>query len=91
MPIVEGTLDANGPSQSTSNTGPYTVTLKGNFGGGTAQLEYKDQSGQWVAYATNAYTFTSEQEIRMNETATKIIRINLTGATSPALFYSFGV
>jgi len=91
MPVVEGTLTADGATQSISNTGSYTVTLSGNFGGGTAQLEYKNQAGTFIPYATSDYTFTTSVEVRINERATKVIRVSLTGATSPSLFYSFGI
>lgn len=92
MPLREGTITADGVSEVVLASGSYTLHLEGTFGGGTVQIQFQDKSGVWHDYNTTDYSFTAPiVDIRMNEVQPTPVRLNVTGATSPSIFYRFGV
>lgn len=92
MALREGTLTANGVSEVVPASGSYTLHLSGTFGGGTVQVQFQDKSGVWHNYNSTDYSFTSATvDMRINEVQPTPVRLNLTGATSPSIFYRFGV
>jgi len=86
-----GTLTANGSSsihvvatnQEVLN-GAF-LHLDGTFGGGTVQVEFYGADDTWHDLAEGSFTSTaSEQLIIANGIK---IRLTLSGATSPSLYY----
>lgn len=79
------TLTADGSSDWTPAKGPFHLHLSGNFGGGTAQLEFKDTLGNTRSIANGSLTTASDK--RVSTGFNTEVRITLSGSTSPALIY----
>jgi len=79
------TLSANGQSAWTRWQGPISISLKGNFGGGSAQLQVRvpDDIAENVANA--AFTVAADHLLDYPEQAVNEVRVDLSGATGPSL------
>lgn len=89
--VKEGTLTANGATEEVKTKGGYTMHISGNFGGGSFQMQFQASNGTWVDYKPDEYAFTSADDIRFLEVQNTVVRGVLSGATSPNLFWRFGV
>ena len=79
------TLTDNGETSWIPAKGPCHIHLSGNFGGGTAVIQFKDTSG--VARSLANGSFTSAVDKLVSTGFNTDLRISLSGATGPALVY----
>ena len=79
------TLSADGQTTDRQYVGPVRVSLSGDFGGGTAKVEVKDPSDNWIDVAGTSKTSAADFVIDFAEDALNDLRVDLSGATSPAL------
>lgn len=85
--MIETTLTANGSTSTVSwpslSRGTFFVT--GTFGGGTCVLQAsRDQGTTWVNVPNASLTANGYANFQIN--APVILRVTLSGATSPSLF-----
>ena len=79
------TLSADGQTAWVVVVGPARVSITGTFGGGTAQIETKDPGGNAVDMADGSFTEAADKRIDFPPNSRNEIRVDLSGATSPAL------
>ena len=77
------TLSANGSTEWVPVKGPTHLHLSGNFGGGTATLEFKDSSDTARAIANGAFSTATDKLVSLGFNTE--VRVTLSGATSPSL------
>ena len=82
---VRQTLSGNGQTVPRGTIGPVRVSLTGTFGTGSAQLEATDPEGNWVAVDGGVFTAVTDTIFDFPDHVQNQLRINLTGATGPAL------
>ena len=88
LPIQESTLSADGSTNWASVKGPIWVSLSGTFGGGTAVIQRKNNSGAAVAIVGESHTVIADRVIDFPEKSVNEVRVTLSGSTSPALVCS---
>lgn len=79
------TLSANGATAWTKWLGPISFSLKGTFGGGSAQIQVKDPDDTIQNVADGAFTAAADHLLDYPPQAQNEVRIDLSGATGPAL------
>lgn len=93
MNIFSGTFAGNGNSASQqldTNRGQLVATLQvtGTFGSGTVTLQVSFDNGvTWSNHTGMSFTAAGANTISL--AAGALIRISLTGATSPAITFNF--
>ena len=81
------TEDGTTPDQKV-NAGPIHIAVAGSFGGGTVAVEYKNNNTYYPLLNEGAaIQFTTAANVRVNVTAGDVIRLSMTGSTSPAVDY----
>lgn len=90
--MIETTLIANGSTSSAAynSLGRATFWASGTFGGGTVTLECsRDNGTTWISCdrgGTTITTFTSNSVGNFQLNGQYLIRVTLSGATSPNIF-----
>lgn len=79
------TLSANGSGDWTPVKGPFYLHLSGNFGTGTAQLEFQDDEGVTRQITGGDFTAAVDKIVDMGHNVN--VRVTLSGATTPALIW----
>lgn len=78
------TLSADGNSAAVTANHKVHVHLSGDFGGGTAKVQFQDEGGTWRDFAGASYTAAADALIELGK-SNYSIRINLASSTTPAL------
>lgn len=88
---VSGTFEANGNSMGHSVDANIDVMsgffmhADGTFGGGTVKAQFKAHDGTWRDLANTAVTANASKRVLVPNGSE--VRLNLSGATSPNLYY----
>jgi hypothetical protein len=88
LPTKEQTLTEDGSTDWVKIKGECWVSLSGTFGGGTATIERKNQSGTAVAIAGESHTVAADRLIDFPDRSTNEVRVTIASSTSPALVCS---
>lgn len=85
------TFDADGNSDAVQwNGGPGSMLAQGTFGGGTLTLKYSlDDGSTWTSFGSET-TITSAGGGRFFPPGGCLVRVELSGSTSPDLDVNFG-
>lgn len=78
------TLAADGNSSQVRCNHKVHVHLSGDFGGGTAKVQYMGENGTWYDIAGASYTAAADELIELGK-SNYDIRVNLASSTAPAL------
>jgi len=79
------TLSANGQTAWTRWRGPISISLKGNFGGGSAQIQVRDPNEVAENVTNAAFTAAADHLLDYPEQAINEVRVDLAAATGPSL------
>lgn len=82
---MHGTLSANGSTAAVTVDSKTHVHADGAFGSGTLNLEYLSGDSTWRAIAGESYTADADKFLDI--TYGMQVRLTLTGATAPSIFY----
>jgi len=81
------TGDGTTPEQKV-NAGPIHIAVAGSFGGGTVSVEYNNNNTFYPLLNEGApIQFTTPANVRVNVTAGDVLRLTMSGSTSPAVDY----
>lgn len=83
--MATGNLAADGSTAWVDVKGKTLVHFSGTFGGGTVQIEFKDEDGDTQSYAGEAYTSSTTKVLDIPERVSLKMRGTLSGATSPSI------
>ena len=80
------TLTSNGASDPTAMRGHFTVHASGTFDSGSLSIQFYGKDGNWKDFEGGPYTSGPIDKLIQlpNE---RQVRVNLSGATSPSLYY----
>ena len=78
-------LSATGQTNWTKWLGPISVSLKGAFGGGTAQIQVRDPQDVAQNVVNASFTVAADHLLDYPPQAQNEVRVDLSGATGPAL------
>jgi len=78
-------LSTNTATKSFQVMGPARISLKGNFGGGTAQVRAKGPDGVFNALSNGSFTAESDTIFDFPARSETELDVELTGATAPAI------
>lgn len=81
--MSSGTLTADGNTTPEDHNGYVWVHASGTFGGGTLALQYLGADGTYRDVAT----LTANGQITHEFAGPGKVRLNLTGSTTPSIFY----
>lgn len=84
MAISSGTLSADGNGDAVDVSTNGVLTVGGTFGSGTVTLQVRGDNGTWYS-TSNTYTAADSVNLEFLRPAT--VRVNLSGATSPSLYW----
>lgn len=78
-------LSANGNTDPIKYVGPIRVSLKGDFGSGTATLQDKGPDNVFDGVTNGVFTAEADKLIDYPIAEVNEVQVDLTGSTSPAL------
>lgn len=79
------TLAEDGKTKVVTVMGPARVSLTGDFGGGTAQVQALLPDGNEVDLALGSFTAVTDTIFDFPERSETDLRVDLSGSTNPAL------
>ena len=88
MPVSTGNrqvLSADGNTTSVKYVGPIRVSIKGDFGSGTATVQDKDPVNVFDGVTNGVFTAEADKIFNYPVAEINEVRINLASSTSPTL------
>ncbi len=88
MPVSTGNrqvLSADGNTDPVKYVGPIRLSLKGDFGTGTATLQDKGPDNVFDGVANGAFTAEADKIIDYPVAEINEVQVDLAGATAPSL------
>ena len=78
-------LGANGQTAAVLVSGPVRLSLTGDFGSGTAQVQAKNPNGVWLNVDNGSFTAVTDSIFDFPPGLGVQLRVDLTGSTGPSL------
>ena len=78
-------LSADGSTSAVSFVGPARLSLTGNFGTGTAQLQVRDPSSATISVANGSFTAATDTIFDFPAHTPNTLNVDLAGSSAPAL------
>ncbi len=78
-------LSADGNTDAVKYVGPIRLSLKGDFGSGTATLQDKDPVNVFDGVTNGVFTAEADKLIDYPIAEINEVRVNLAGSTAPTL------
>ena len=82
---ADGTSDTHVVDSKIDVVGGFFMHVAGTFGGGTVKAQFLADDGSWRDLANTSVTVASDKQIIVPNGFE--VRLNLSGATSPSLYY----
>ena len=82
---TQQTLNADGQTEWVTTMGPLRLSLKGDFGSGTAKLQARNPDGDADDVTNGSFTEVTDTIFDFPERSETDVRVDLSGATNPVL------